>query len=1212
MAENTDTLEILKQLAQQVRNATSEGENTAERVGRTLVGIIDHLGDGDSITEGMLDEKLEDYPTKQEVTIAMSRYVTTDFFARLFAPEGEDGAEVDVNDMEAVITAVRVKFGLHTDSYLSAKGNNPESGSTVAGASALVDLSDVDISNPQDGQILSWNGTKWVNADAPSAGLDEAALAEYLTTNHYAKTTDIPSLEGYATQTWASGQFALKTVAINAGTGLTGGGTLAANRTLSLATVGTAGTYTKVTVDSYGRVTGHGSLAAGDIPALAISKITGLQAALDAKMDAADFEELFEKVYVSGYGYAIRAKLALYTDSWMSAKGNNPESGSTVAGASALVDLSDVDISNPQDGQILSWNGTKWVNADAPSAGLDEAALAEYLTTNHYAKTTDIPSLEGYATQTWASGQFALKTVAINAGTGLTGGGTLAANRTLSLATVGTAGTYTKVTVDSYGRVTGHGSLAAGDIPALAISKITGLQAALDAKMDAADFEELFEKVYVSGYGYAIRAKLALYTDSWMSAKGNNPESGSTVAGASALVDLSDVDISNPQDGQILSWNGTKWVNADAPSAGLDEAALAEYLTTNHYAKTTDIPSLEGYATQSWVNSQGFVKDAFIPRGQVLNSSVDNMGEIGAYIVNENSGLPFGAYEWGTLMTFNSLASGSYGVQMYVEDGVDTKTYLRARYGGSWQSWRMLVETHNIGNYALTPSNYTNYTVTKTGSGASGTWGIAVTGNAGSATKLQTARSINGTAFDGTESITTSKWGMARTLTLKGAVTGSVSIDGSGNVSLETTYATGNIGALDNRYVNVGGDTMTGTLTVDLGSGTKLVLGNGIQIWATSGGWARGLVAYDASGDSALANGSICGAYGSGNTLQYTYYGGTYNSPAMVIRGGNVGIGTTSPSHKLHVAGGIYSSDYLQVGSARLMWDSANNALYVQKSDGTQCGFYATGFMSAKGLNSDGGSAVAGATTLNGLSDVTISSPSNGQSLVYRNGVWKNEMVSGGGSASVNWDDINGKPTWIPDTDGSGSGIDADLLDGTHKSGLFTAMTYSGSTLSITIGGTRRTATINASGGGASSVSVSSSSSRNISVTVDGHTDYVSDVYATYLDGTPKNGLFTGMSFTNGNTVNCTIGGVTRSAVLSGMFTSRGQISESLDNITVNGIAVVNQNSGRPPGSYEWGLVLTCINGSYGFQIYIEDSRNTTYVRTRYGGGWKSWSKIGP
>ena len=47
-----------------------------------------------------------------------------------------------------------------------------------------------------------------------------------------------------------------KTITISAGTGLTGGGNLSANRTLSLATTGVkAGTYTKVTVDTYGRVT---------------------------------------------------------------------------------------------------------------------------------------------------------------------------------------------------------------------------------------------------------------------------------------------------------------------------------------------------------------------------------------------------------------------------------------------------------------------------------------------------------------------------------------------------------------------------------------------------------------------------------------------------------------------------------------------------------------------------------------------------------------------------------------------------------------------------------------------------------------------------------------------------------------------------------------------------------------------------------------------
>lgn len=64
------------------------------------------------------------------------------------------------------------------------------------------------------------------------------------------------------------------------------------------------------------------------------------------------------------------------------------------------------------------------------------------------------------------------------------------------------------------------------------------------------------------------------------------------------------------------------------------------------------------------------------------------------------------------------------------------------------------------------------------------------TGNAGSATKLQTARTINGTGFDGTGNITTSYWGTTRTLTIgnKGQ-----SVNGSGNVS----WSLNDIGASD-------------------------------------------------------------------------------------------------------------------------------------------------------------------------------------------------------------------------------------------------------------------------------------------------------------------------------------------------------------------------------------------------------------------------------
>ena len=56
----------------------------------------------------------------------------------------------------------------------------------------------------------------------------------------------------------------------------------------------------------------------------------------------------------------------------------------------------------------------------------------------------------------------------------------------------------------------------------------------------------------------------------------------------------------------------------------------------------------------------------------------------------------------------------------------------------------------------------------------------ALTGNASTATTLQTARTINGTSFNGSGNITTANWGTARTITIGSA---GKSVNGSGNVS---------------------------------------------------------------------------------------------------------------------------------------------------------------------------------------------------------------------------------------------------------------------------------------------------------------------------------------------------------------------------------------------------------------------------------------------
>jgi roadblock/LC7 domain-containing protein len=93
----------------------------------------------------------------------------------------------------------------------------------------------------------------------------------------------------------------------------------------------------------------------------------------------------------------------------------------------------------------------------------------------------------------------------------------------------------------------------------------------------------------------------------------------------------------------------------------------------------------------------------------------------------------------------------------------------------SWVSGKnYAVKATTLAGYGITDA-YTktesdNKYPTKTGSGASGTWGINVTGNAGSATKLQTARTLWGRSFDGTGNV-------SGNLDSVGNITGSGTID---------------------------------------------------------------------------------------------------------------------------------------------------------------------------------------------------------------------------------------------------------------------------------------------------------------------------------------------------------------------------------------------------------------------------------------------------
>lgn len=168
-------------------------------------------------------------------------------FSKLFTALDASGNEVDPSDDTKTIASIRANFGFWGVDYISAKGVSKGSGGT-GGASTLYQLVDVLANDTEDGvegaaagKALVFDGTHWRAGDA---GLNESQLYSYLTANKY------------LTQSAADSRYVTSSRKVIAGTGLTGGGNLSANRTLSLATTGVkAGTYTKVTVDTYGRVT---------------------------------------------------------------------------------------------------------------------------------------------------------------------------------------------------------------------------------------------------------------------------------------------------------------------------------------------------------------------------------------------------------------------------------------------------------------------------------------------------------------------------------------------------------------------------------------------------------------------------------------------------------------------------------------------------------------------------------------------------------------------------------------------------------------------------------------------------------------------------------------------------------------------------------------------------------------------------------------------
>lgn len=499
-----------------------------------------------------------------------------------------------IKNTSGEVVSIQANFDFYSIGEVSAYGLGDIGGS---GRTTLATLDDVSLSNLVVNDMLTYNGSEWVNIPMSQvrgvtswSDLENkpTTLAQLGITDVYTKTevnTKVTEISSRVDSLQTSK--ADSSIQIIAGHGLAGGGNLQQDVTLSLEELNNSGTYYKVITDSYGRVTAGAT-------ELTIDDIVNLQNELDSKLNISDFNVWFTINYnEDGTVKNICANYDLYSLGEITAYNINDEDRKTYT---TLSELDDVQFNGLVINDVLVYNGTKWVNV--PQSEIKGAqnwsdlqnkptTLSGFGIVDAYTKTEvdalvlqvsnklddfligsdtdDIINkwkeleqfLAGYTeTQTLAEllSIKANSSITITAGDGLTGGGNLQQDITIALQNLNSTGTYYKVNVDTYGRIT-------SGISQLIIADIQNLQDQLDSKLNISDFNTWFTIIYnTDGTVKNIRANYDFYSVGEVSAHGVGDEEKKTYT---TLAELNDVQLTNVKETDVLVYNGTKWVNVD-------------------------------------------------------------------------------------------------------------------------------------------------------------------------------------------------------------------------------------------------------------------------------------------------------------------------------------------------------------------------------------------------------------------------------------------------------------------------------------------------------------------------------------------------------------------------------------------------------------------------------------------------------------------------
>lgn len=978
--------------------------------------------------------------------------------SKLFTALDKEGNEVNPDDENAEIYAIRANYSLWSVGFLSAKGiSDGGTGGGGGGAVALYQLLDVEknanitgVAGATKGSVLTFNGDKWY-ADKPKTAAGISNLFTAL--DNDGNEVDLNDESKLGTITNIRANYALWSVdwisAKGKSSGGSGGGGGLINLVYGFESLGgtfdnndNSATFNAFTINEIWKlassgltnvtVTGSGNavtdvIKGSDGRSLTFTKgstfatksefdalntkfndfLTGsdaddiinkwselevflqgmkesdnLAVILQSKMDKTAFSKLFTALDASGNEVdpsddtktiaSIRANFGFWGVDYISAKGASKGSGGT-GGASTLYQLVDVLANDTEDGvegaaagKALVFDGTHWRAGDA---GLNESQLYSYLTANKY------------LTQSAADSRYVTSSRKVIAGTGLSGGGALTSDVTLSLGTSGVvAGTYTKVMVDAYGRVTSGTNLSATDIPNLDWSKITTGKPTTLAGYGITDAVTLTTAQTISGRK-TFSQNIVFNNNGGITYPDGNVALRNS-DGHTILASFGDGSINLRPNGHNNT-EGAVWINkagnVQAPSVSTNTITIGDaQLVYDSVNKALRVK----HRTDG--NTVGFYSDGWITALGV-----------------QTGGAGGGS---GVIKTVYSFANLTDGTTFSDSDLNNTFNAYTVK-----EIWKMAKEGGGIKNIAQSGSGnaITDMTLSSDGKTITAVFGETFARQQDLGTLNNTVTQLSNKLNNFLKGLTGNDT-LTELLALKADKTITISagtgLTGGGNLSANRTLSLATTGVKAGTYTKVTVDTY-GRVTV--GDNPTTLAGYGITDAYTKteadGKYVTIATPQTITGQKTftknIAMNSGIGLSYSGNTVFRNTSGNTvissYGDSGMLYfrpNGDTSDVGIVQINKQGHINGvsagfkggvsaaRLSATEYVQIGDAYLKWDAANNAVYVIKKDGTTpVGFYSTDWLSAKGVSMSG----AQTGTLDSLNDVEITDPVNGQALKY-------------------------------------------------------------------------------------------------------------------------------------------------------------------------------------------------------------------------------------